>query len=357
MAISETPAAYGLITLPARTIGGAPAVDPAGQALTYGEVFDPNSTALVNGSQVRTPFPNNVIPLARFDPVALAIQKMLPLPNVPGLINNYNIPGYVNFQHTTSYSWKLDHSISPTAKLSWFFSHYAWDSPNTNGFLGAYSTAVPSGFRNWTTRLNYDHALRPTLLLHVGVGFFHQYEPTVPPAFDQTTLGLKGYFQPNLFPTIAGLYNANSGGWGGPVGAFGPGGSFGGSFEAFIWEEKPTANTNLTWVRGNHIYKFGGEYTGEGYPEHSFWRTNGNFTFSNAETSDPWQNGQALNYTNGSGFAYASFLLGLPDSLSISPPTQTKLGNHLLGFYAQDSCKVTRKLTLDYACATTSRLI
>jgi hypothetical protein len=55
-----------------------------------------------------------------------------------------------------------------------------------------------------------------------------------------------------------------------------------------------------------------------------------------------------MNFANGSGFNYASFLLGIPDTLSISPNTQTKLGNHLLGFYAQDSWKITRRLTLDY---------
>jgi hypothetical protein len=332
----------------ALTIGGAPARDPAGQNLNYGEVFDPTTTRVVNGAQVRDPFPSNTIPLPRFDPVARAIQSMLPLPNAPGIINNYNIPGYINWQHTTTVSWKLDHSFGPTVKLSWFFSHYGWNSPNANGFIGPYTTSVPTAFRNWTTRVNYDQAVRPTVLLHVGAGFFHQYEPTIPPAFDQTTIGLHGYFDPNLFPTIAGIYNSNSGGWGGPTGAFGPGGSLGGGFEAWIWEEKPTANTSLTWVHGNHSYKFGGEYTGEGYPEHSAWRANGNFTFSGAETSDPWQNGQALNFPNGSGFSYASFLLGLPDTLSLSPYTQTKLGNHLMGFYAQDSWKITRRLTFDY---------
>ena len=56
-------------------------------------------------------------------------------------------------------------------------------------------------------------------------------------------------------------------------------------FIAFIYEEKPTANINLTWVKGNHTYKFGGELTIEGYPEYSRWRSNGQFNFSNAETS------------------------------------------------------------------------
>ena len=87
----------------ALTIGGAPATDPAGPNLIYGEVFDPLTTRVVSGANVRTPFPNNTVPLTRFDSVALAIQNMLPMPNAPGIINNYNIPSYTNFVRTTTY--------------------------------------------------------------------------------------------------------------------------------------------------------------------------------------------------------------------------------------------------------------
>src|SRR5579884_1633760 len=341
----------------ALTQGGAPAIDSAGQALTYGEVFDPNTTRVVNGFQVRTPFPNQIIPASRMDPVALKIQNMLPLPNAPGIINNFNIPAYVNFVHTTNFSWKIDQALSPTAKLSWYYSHYGWNSPNANGFTEPFTGAVPTAYRNHTTRVNYDQSITPTLLLHIGVGYLHQKEPTRPQAYDQTKLGLTGYFDPTLFPTIWGLGQTNTtGGWAcvssaipcGTTNAFGQTNGVGAFFEATVYEEKPTANANLTWVKGNHTFKYGGELTIEGYPEDSNWRANGYFTFSNAETADPWQNGQALNFPNGSGFNYASFLLGLPDNLQLSTITQTKVGNHLMGFYAQDSWKVTRKLTVDY---------
>src|SRR5579885_996948 len=341
----------------ALTQGGAPAIDSAGQALTYGEVFDPNTTRVVNGFQVRTPFPNQIIPASRMDPVALKIQNMLPLPNAPGIINNFNIPAYVNFVHTTNFSWKIDQALSPTAKLSWYYSHYGWNSPNANGFTEPFTGAVPTAYRNHTTRVNYDQSITPTLLLHIGVGYLHQKEPTRPQAYDQTKLGLTGYFDPTLFPTIWGLGQTNTtGGWAcvssaipcGTTNAFGQTNGVGAFFEATVYEEKPTANANLTWVKGNHTFKYGGELTIEVYPEDSNWRANGYFTFSNAETADPWQNGQALNFPNGSGFNYASFLLGLPDNLQLSTITQTKVGNHLMGFYAQDSWKVTRKLTVDY---------
>ena len=340
------------------TIGGVQAVDPNGQALTYGEIFDPKTTRVVNGATVRDPFPRGMIPITQFDPVSKAIQAMLPRPNQPGIINNYAIPSYTNWTHTTNYSWKIDHSLSPTAKLSWYLSHYAWNSPNANGITDDFTGAVPTAYRNWNTRLNYDYTVKPTLLLHVGIGFLHQFEPTIPRAFDENKLGLHGYFDETLFPSIFNLGSPTTsptGGWGCvssaiPCGAsalFANVNGVGGAFKTRLYEEKSTGNASLTWVRGNHIFKYGGETTIEGYPNISSWRANGFFVFSNAETSDPWQNGQAMNFTNGTGFNYASFMLGFPDQLQLSPLNSTKLGNHSFGFYAQDSWKVTRKLTLD----------
>jgi len=330
------------------TVTGQPAVDPAGQTLSYGEIFDPNTSRIVNGAQVRTPFPNQQIPLTRYDTVAKNILAFFPLPNKPGIINNYLIPAYTNWLHTTNWSFKLDHSVSSTIKLSWYFSRLLQNSPNANGFTGAYAAPAPTANRNVTTRVNYDQTIRPTLLLHVGVGYIQQFQPTDYPAFDQTTIGLHGYFAPDRFPGIGGVFRGGSlgdaftGGW------LANGGGVGPAFISSLWEEKPTANTNLTWVKGNHNFKFGGELTIEGYPEKNKWRANGSFGMSNAETSDPWQNFQPLNFANPTGYSYASFLLGLPDTLGLSPLTQTKTGNHNLGLYVQDNWKVTRKLTLEY---------
>jgi hypothetical protein len=338
------------------TATGQPAVDPAGQTLSFGEIFDPTTTRTVNGAQVRTPFPNQQIPIPRMSGLATAIQNFFPLPNAPGIINNYNVPAYQNWQHTTNWSFKLDHSLSPTIKLSWYFSRLLDDSPGSNGVTQAYNAPNPTANRNVTTRVNYDQTIRPTVLLHLGIGYIQQYQPTDYPSFDQSSLGLSGYFATNRFPSIggffdgapttniaAGLQNFISGGYGGPgFGGLGP------AFISFLWEEKGTANANLTWVKGNHSFKYGGEFINDGYPEHSEWRANGAFGISNAETADPWQNLQPFNFAVPSGFSYASFMLGLVDDVQISPFTATKTGNYSLGLYAQDSWKVTRKFTLDY---------
>ena len=47
------------------------------------------------------------------------------------------------------------------------------------------------------------------------------------------------------------------------------------------------------------------------------------------------------------GLPYASFLLGAVDTAEVDPPSRVRFGKQEWGFYAQDSWKVTRKLTLD----------
>src|SRR5579871_5605796 len=329
---------YKAVTL----LSGGPATDPAGNTLVQGQIFDPYSTRTVGGQNVRTPYPNNVIPATAMDPVAVAIQKLLPLPNAAGDTNNYVIPSYTGFMHTTNLSFKVDQNISPTIKISAYYSQLNTLQPNVNGGITPlYLGGADTNQWNHTSRFNYDQSLRPTLLLHIGLGYFETSEPHVPPAFDQSTIGLKGYVANQIFPDLAGLSSAQ-GGWGPGLGAIGA------TFSATAYEEKPTANTSLTWIRGNHTFKAGGDYTQEGYPVPSQWRANGNFTFNAAETSDPWQNTVALSSSLPTGFSYASFLTGLPDVLALNQPTDAKLGYHSLGLFVQDSWKINRKLTLDY---------
>ena len=318
----------------------APAIDPAGTQLVQGQIFDPYSTHLVSGSQVRNPFTNNSIPVTSLDPVALALQKLLPQPNVSGTdTNNYIVPSYTSFTHTTNVSVKMDHSISSTIKISGYYSQLKTFSPDVNGgVLPLALGGADTKNYNHTTRLNYDQTITPTLLFHVGAGYFETSEPHVAYPFNQSAIGLKGYQANTIMPDLGGISGAQGG--------YGPG--IGATFSAIAYEEKPTANASLTWVKGNHTFKFGADYIQEGYPVPSLWRANGNFSFNVAETSDPWQATQALSAANPTGFAYASFLEGLPDVLQLNSPTDSKLGYHSIAFFAQDSWKVNRKLTLDY---------
>jgi TonB dependent receptor len=111
---------------------------------------------------------------------------------------------------------------------------------------------------------------------------------------------------------------------------------------------KPTFNTNLTWVKGNHTYKLGATALFEGIQSVNASRAQGQFNFSAQQTSDPWQNGQPFANFASSGFPYASFFLGTTFTKASAAPADVRLGTHSYGIYIQDSWKITRKLTFDY---------
>ena len=72
------------------------------------------------------------------------------------------------------------------------------------------------------------------------------------------------------------------------------------------------------------------------------------FTISAPRRLDlPYVSSTTLNGGN-LGFPYASFLLGQVDSATVSNLQDPQIRKIGLGFYAQDTWKVTHKLTLDY---------
>ncbi|HTR37706.1 MAG TPA: TonB-dependent receptor [Bryobacteraceae bacterium] len=323
--------------------------DPAGQMVCLNEIFDPGSNRSVGGAIVRTPFQNNVIPKSMIDPSAQIVQNMIPEPNTPGLFN-YTAPGYSNFRHTTIPSIKIDELISDKVKLSGYYSATKTYSPQTNGFAEPYTALQPQNALAQTIRLNLDMTLTPTLLLHLGAGYLHTSNPQTAPNYDQKQLFPNGvpFTAGNFFPYMAGMYSTNGGGWNGGAGF--PAGNTGVAFTLTpeANDYKPTFNANLTWVKGNHTYKLGATALFEGIQSINASRADGQFTFNQQQTADPWQNGQPFANFASSGFGYASFFLGAANIVSTAAPADVRLGTHAYGIYIQDSWKVTRRLTFDY---------
>jgi len=142
------------------SIAGQPAIDPLGRPVLQNQIYDPRTTRTApDGSTVRDPFPGNVVPRELMDPVALKIQALLPNPTNNNLINNYTIPGYTNFRHTTIPSFKIDHNFSEKNKVSFYFSDTKTRSPNANGFTQNFTPAAPAASDAYTYRLNYDRTV------------------------------------------------------------------------------------------------------------------------------------------------------------------------------------------------------
>lgn len=324
---------------------GAIARDALGQVIPVGGVYDPRTDGvLADGTFTRALFPGSQVPLTRMDPIALKVQAKLPEANSTDptrqLINNYNVPVYSNTKVTSNPSVKIDHNLSSTIKLSGYISRQLTSNPNNNGLDPILTAIAPTNNRSTTVRINYDQTLAPTVLLHIGVGYLYTYSPSKTTPYDLATLGLVGYDN-GAFPNFTGLLGGNStGGNSIGIGA--------GAFSNYQqWDQKPTANANLTWVKGNHTFKFGGEGMTDGVINKTRQRANGNFSFGGAQTQNLWENGKA-GLTGSSGFGYSSFLLGNAQSLVVSATGTMRLGNHSMGLYAQDTWKATRKLTIDY---------
>jgi len=326
--------------LTGRTLG----TDPLKNTVSENQIYDPTSAQLVGGQIVRTAYVGNTIPTAKLDPVALKMQALIPAANQPGLISNGIYPFAASTTPTIP-SFKIDHQLSDRQKLSFYWQQdrFTGKVNNGNGLAEGFPQPISQGtvtdYAAHIYRLNYDNSLTPTLLLHLGIGYADNFNRalTATKDFDPTTqLGLQGPFTPLSFPSMSGLTSAQGG-----VATLGPVGAVQNIMQ------KTTAVASLTWVSNNHTYKFGSELQVDGFPARIVQGTNGTFTFSAAETGQPYLNSNTLGGGN-VGFPYASFLLGLVDSGNIRVPTNGKLGKHEMGFYAQDTWKVTRKFTLDY---------
>ena len=319
---------------------GTAAVDSLGRTLPQNGVYDPSTTRLAaDGNQIRDLFPGNIVPITRIDPVAAKVQALLPSPTSAALVNNYAVPAFANFRHTSIPSIKIDHVLTSKIKVSGYFSETHTVSPGANGYTQAFTAAIPSDTVSYTTRVNYDQSLTPTLLIHLGAGLLQTNRPALPQTYDQSQLWASNQrFDLNAFPNITGLNDPARGGNSIALGS--------GFAAQYVRNTKPTFNASATWVRGNHTYKAGSEAIVEGIPTKNFSRANGVISFAAQQSGNPWENGKPLNAAT--GFPYASFFLGVTGGLQITPIADTRVGNHSLGFYVQDSWKVTRKLTFDY---------
>jgi hypothetical protein len=328
--------------------------DILGRSMIANTIYDPATQRVVSGQLVADPFPNNAIPIARMDPVALRVQNLIPLPANGNTFQNLT-PTYPSTRHTTIPAVKIDHLLGAKQKLSFYWSSTHTDSQfsptygNSEGLPTPITEARGSFIHSHVERLNYDYTISPTLLLHAGVGYQQNNFFDDAPVLDYNaaaSLGLTGATVNRNFPifngfcpTIAGVSNLCTSAGG--MYNMGPPG------QTHSYWEKPAGNASLTWVRQSHTIKAGTDIYFLAVPQTPFTNTNGAYSFSANETGLPYVVGTTLN--GGTlGFPYASFLLGAVDSFGIAAPADFRQAKKQIGVFIQDSWKVSRKLTVDY---------
>jgi hypothetical protein len=297
--------------------------------------FSDSSKAVIN-PYTGIAFPGNIIPAGMISSVAAAMQNnYIPLPNqgAPGPTSNnygYYFPHPSDLYKYDSWNARIDHNF--TSKHSLYGAYIDRISPYL--LAGSFPNVG-----TWT-RNRYHHsvvvsdtyAITPNLLNNFRFGWaldhIHDGIPelgyTPPPGTQAVSaIGLQGV-NPNGykvmgFPntTITGVSALTQ-----PVG------------NIPLDSNTYTYNDSVTWAKGHHVFKFGGEIKPwTNHTEEYAAGTYGTFTYDGSFSGNP----------------YADFLLGLPhQSTRLNPLVSRTAHTHEMGIYAQDVYKITPKLTLSY---------
>ena len=308
-------------------------VSAAGLPVT---VYDPLTTRLVNGRYIRDPFPGNVIPANRLDPVALNILKYVPKPRTAGQLNNFPVPENNRADIYNNHVVKVDQTVNNNHR---FFVRFVWNKRDEINDLGGFTepwaatgNAYLHGRKNIGLSTEVTSVLSNSFVLNTRVGWIQHYFYLTQrgDGFDTSLLGFPSSLVSQMprkwFPQIA-----MSG-----YTTFGTTGSQYTTSDTYSWSEI------FSKTAGNHSIRFGGEYRAMLNLYDSPTSSMGNFSFTNAYTQYDAQRADATQ-----GNAVASFLLGYPASGSLPINPTFNYRSNYVGVFVQDDWRITPKLTLN----------
>ncbi len=278
------------------------------------------------------PFPGNVIPANRLDPIAQGLLKYFPQPSQPNLlVNNYEL-FYSVPMNTDNGSLRIQRNISKADRLSFRIAGQRRDGDNiqTFGFKDA-----TSGY-GLSTNLGWTRNIAPAIVSNAQVTFNRNVNQTTPFFANgpnvAAELGIPGtstnplsYGPPNLnFTNFGALSDAA------PV---------------LSRNQSQSGSESVVWSRGVHTFTFGVQFTRSDLNNQTEQNGRGTFNFTGQATSSFTANGLPV---PGTGFDLADFLLGLPQSSSIQyGEFATYFRQNSTNAYVVDDWKLRPNLTLN----------
>jgi hypothetical protein len=266
----------------------------------------PNTLIYPRGSSPGsgTPYPNNVIlpsDLLANATIANGLLQYIPLPNQPGLLTqNYRLI-VANPVNTQSLNTRLNTNVTQRDTLAFTFN---WQkrSNETNQYFGCCDSIDGQGIN---TNINWRHRIGTRNFNNVTINFNRNTNTGIP--FFETAgdvsgaLGIQGTSPdprnngpPALsFANFSSLNDANA---------------------THSAVENFGINDNIQIHKGKHNWNFGGGVTH--YLNNSITDQNGRGSFSFSGLSTATYNAQGL-AVSGTGYDFADFLLGLPETSSI----------------------------------------
>lgn len=299
-------------------------------------IYDPSTTVAnpAGNGFIRARFAGNKI--TTFDPVALAVLKYYPQPNIAPVDTKTNANNF--YSEATGgidqdvIAVRGDHRISDADSI---FARYAGNlnSTHTVGYgLGDSDPLARNDTRkNYNFAVGETHTFAPTVLNEFRASFVRQKLTFLAPSYNKNypqALGFPSIIPQTLFPSVAvsGMIAV-----GPTTGTFTAGNRIGTVIQFA---------DSVSWIRGRHSFKFGVEDHITRYNQLGQIYPSGNFSFTGSYTNNPQS-------PAGTGVAFADFLLGqvAGGQLTINPAFATK--SWAGGIFAQDDFKVTPKLTFN----------
>jgi hypothetical protein len=307
-------------------------------------IYDP-STGNPDGTR-RSPFPGNIIPASRINPIIAKVVALIPPTNLPGSLNNLYVdePSRYNLHKIDT---KFDYNPADKIRLSFRYGdqpYMAYIAPVYGPILGGRPPFPACGFCNYDQH-GATHAisgsgtymLSPSFVIDATLGVTQVHEYLLP-----TESNVK------YGSDVLGIPGTNSGNlpWAGGVPEFAMSNyvMMGASYTPLEYKDPIYEYVaNVTRIQSTHTIRFGFDISRQ--HQNHIEVTPTSFTFTGGVTS--LNGGSSPNQYN----QIADFLLGLPqsvtNSLQIQQPFLT-LRTWEFALYARDQWQVSRKVTLNY---------
>lgn len=324
-------------------------------------VYDPltgNTTTAVG----RTPFPNNVIPATRLNPIALKILALVPNPNQPystlAPANNYFalLPFTKDSDLTDG---KVDYTISDKDHLSGRFSFQRpviYQAP-IFGTAGGDANGAFQGTgiqKTYSSGINWTHVFTPNLLNEFRIGVAHYHNTAQQSDYgsnDSTNLGIPGINTSEFNSGLVGIQ----------IGAFtSPLVGYSASLPWVRAEANIDLVDNVTKTHGNHTFTLGFDmrrirddllqtqtYSARGVYQFGTSQTScaGSCQLPNGTTSSATTPNSTTSWAND----MASFLLDSPQASSTGRDFSGTFPTYRAWYffpYVSDTWQVSKKLTV-----------
>ncbi len=312
-------------------------------------IYDPNTIKPTTpGNFARTPFPGDMIPAGRIDPIAKAMIQLVGLPNsAPQLASGNDANNYLLDVYQTSkldseilrvdQAWNnANHSYVSLRRNNWnAISNNTYGNQTYNGVAYNLDVNPAQGRRNRGITIDHTILLNEKTVLDLNYNVMNFYSLNISPTAgqDPTALGFSSAYADQMqivgIPELQGISN---------VGTLGT--TYGSQYSNDVNQD---FKGSVTETSGNHTFEYGGEYLIQQEGTGSLLDTAGQFTFGTNWTDQSPVGTQPT----GSGSSLAEFLLGLPSSGSIPTTATAMWSQHFTAFYFQDNWRVNKKLTLN----------